>query len=162
MFNLGGTRVRKKIIKMTLFSLVTALTAGYADNSAKMPIGRYLTIENKPMEAQINLLSQTIQVRFSPKITTIGDAINYILRFSGYSLISQDCMSDALKITLSKQLPAIDRHFGPMPLRDALITLAGPAFVMVSDPLNRTIDFHLKPQYVKASKGVHKTNHSTN
>ncbi len=38
-------------------------------------------------------------------------------------------------------LPAVHRSLGPMTLRDALKTLAGPAFNLVQDPVHRLITF---------------------
>ena len=57
-------------------------------------------------------------------------------------------MSSYLKTTLAKPLPAIDRDFGPMSLKDGLTTLVGSAFYLVQDPLNRMVDFRVKPQYL--------------
>jgi hypothetical protein len=53
--------------------------AVYADETTT--VGRYLTVSNKPTSAQTNLLSQTIQVRFPQGIQTLGDAMNYLLKF---------------------------------------------------------------------------------
>jgi type IV pili sensor histidine kinase/response regulator len=135
----------KFLVAVFLFTLNSHVFA----STSNTQIGRYLTVENKPSLSQMDLLSQTIQVRFPQNIQTVGDAMNYVLRLSGYSLIPSDHMSHALKITLTKPLPAIDRDFGPMPLKDALITLAGPAFYLVQDPLNRLVNFKIKPQYMR-------------
>ncbi len=121
-------------------------------NDSMTQFGRYLTAINKPTPAQTNLLSQTMQVRFPQNIQTIGDAMNYLLKFSGYSLIDNNKMSSNLKNTLSKPLPTVDRDFGPMSLKDGLITLIGPAFSLSHDPLNRTVNFDLKPQFKKEKK----------
>src|SRR5262245_56876816 len=107
--------------------------------------GRYLTVTNQPLPEQQDLLSQILQVRFPVEVQTVGDAMHYLLRYSGYSLIHETDQSAALKNTLKKPLPLIDRNFGPMSLKDALITLVGPAFTLVQDPLNREVNFTLKP-----------------
>lgn len=125
---------------------------------AATTIGRYLTVEDKPKAAQVDLLSQTIQVRFPQNIQTIGDALQYVLRYSGYSLADTTKQSPALKNTLTKPLPLIDRNFGPMPLKDALITLAGPAFSLLQDPLNREVNFSVKPSFNKYGRKNHETN----
>jgi len=134
-----------------LFLLVTLFGQSvYAlDENA---IGQYMTVANKPKPEQVDLLSQKIQVRFPQNIQTIGDACNNLLKISGYSLIDVQHQNDALKTTLTKQLPLIDRDFGPMSLKDGLTTLVGSAFYLVSDPVNRTINFKLKPQYANENK----------
>ncbi len=110
-------------------------------HAATTQVGRYLSIENKPRAEQVNLLIQEFQVRFPSSVQTIGDAMNYLLKNSGYSLVPEAQRSGALKITLNKSLPAIDRDFGPMRLNDGLTTLAGPVLTLIQDPLNRTVNF---------------------
>ena len=136
---------RKFIAAICLCTLFSNICI--ADNLTQ--ISRYTTISNKPTLSQTNLLSQNIQVRFTRNIYTIGDAINYLLNFSGYSLVSEKKMNEALKTTLQKSLPLIDRELGPMSLQDALTTLIGPAFYMTHDPVNRTVNFNLKKEYLK-------------
>lgn len=134
---------------LIIFSFVFGIFQLSYANTNNTDVGRYLTVENKPRFSQLNLLSQTIQMRFPQSVQTVGDAMNYALRLSGYSLIPADRMSEELKTTLAKPLPAIDRNFGPMSLKDALTTLAGPAFNLVQDPLNRMVDFRVKPQFAR-------------
>jgi conjugative transfer region protein (TIGR03748 family) len=114
--------------------------------------GRYTTINNKPKISQTDLLSQTIQLRFTRNILTVGDAMNLLLKFSGYSLVSESQMCPEFKITLNKPLPLVDRELGPVTLREGLTTLAGSPFYLISDPVNRTINFTLKSEYLKFIK----------
>ncbi|HVV68006.1 MAG TPA: hypothetical protein VHE99_03060 [Gammaproteobacteria bacterium] len=125
--------------------LVVSSSALAQTSHTTTTVGRYLSVDNKPTSAQRDLLSQIIQVRFPQPVQTIGDAMNYLLRFSGYSLVDETRQSIAMKNTLKKPLPLVDRSFGPMSLKDGLITLAGPAFTLMQDPLNREINFKLKP-----------------
>jgi len=142
---------KKKIIGITIlmFCATTVLAKIPSKNDYATAVGRYMSVENKPDTAQVDLLSQTIQVRFPQDVQTIGQAMDYLLRFSGYKLMPEDLQHQALKSTLHKPLPIVDRQFGPMPLKDALSTLAGPAFTLVEDPLNREVDFKLKSPFAK-------------
>lgn len=124
-----------------------------AENNNVTVTGRYLTVTNHPQSDQIDLLSQTIQVHFPVSIQTVGEAMHYLLRFSGYSLVAKAQMHDALKITLSQPLPLIDRELGPVSLKKGLLTLAGPAFYLLQDPIHRTVNFHLKERVIKNRKG---------
>lgn len=135
--------------KTGYFLLALLITANSLASDPHTMTGRYLSIANKPSSEQQDLLSQTIQVRFPQSVQTIGDAMNYLLRYSGYSLVLEARQSDALKTTLKKPLPFVDREFQVVPLREALATLAGPAFTLVQDDLNREVDFHIKPSFVK-------------
>lgn len=140
----------KKSKKTIIFSLIAlfVFSAAFARDDATS-VGRYLSVNNKPLSHQRDLLSQTIQIRFPQTVQTIGDAVNHLLRYSGYSLVVENQQNPALKNTLQKSLPLVDRNFGPMTLRDALITLIGPAFSLSEDALNREVDFHLKPSFSK-------------
>jgi len=140
-------RAFKKIITFTLAGICVFSSALAAESSEN--IGRYITVLQKPLSAQRDLLSQTIQIRFPNQINTVGAAITHLLRYSGYSLVAKNQTSPALKNTLQKSLPLVDRELGPITLRDALITLAGPAFTLAEDPLNREVNFHLKPAFSK-------------
>lgn len=112
-------------------------------------VSRYLTIENKVKPEQINPINQVIQVHFPQDVQTIGSAINYLLRFSGYSLVIDEKRNAGLRITLDKPLPIVNRELGPVSLKNGLATLAGDGFILVCDPINREIDFKLKPSYRK-------------
>lgn len=140
--------IKKIILAVGFFCIGMVAYAGNDD----IAIGRYVTTANKPLSAQRDLLSQTIQVRFPQNIQTIGDAMGYLLRFSGYALVDESRQNDALKNTLKKPLPLVDREFGSMPLKDALTTLAGPAFSMTEDLLNREVNFQVKPNFQKKYK----------
>lgn len=109
--------------------------------------GRYLSVENKPTAVQADLLSQTLQIHFPASIQTVGEALAYVLRYSGYSLVAPEKQSGDVKNTLQKPVPPINRSLGPMSLRNALLTLMGPAFTLIDDPLNREINFKVKSAY---------------
>jgi len=133
------------MLKKSLFLFSLILLFGqpvFADDITA--IGKYITVFNKPKPEQVDLLHQTIQVRFPQNVMTIGDACNDLLKISGYSFVDINKRNESLKITLSKPLPLIDRDFGPMSLKDALTTLMGPAFTLTSDPVSRTVNFKLK------------------
>src|ERR1700722_8868232 len=100
-------------------------------------IGRYVSVENKPAIAQTDLLYQNLQIHFPASIQSVGEAITYVLRYSGYSLVAQTKQSGEVKNTLQKSLPLVNRHLGPMTLKNTLLTLIGSAFTLIDDPLNR-------------------------
>jgi len=135
----------KKIIIGALIAIFSFVNAVAKNETSQ--VSRYMTVTNKPLSSQRDLLSQTIQIRFQQSVQNIGDAINHLLRYSGYSLVMENQRGGALKNTLQKPLPLVDRELGPMSLKDALIILAGPAFTLVEDPLNREVDFHLKTSF---------------
>lgn len=134
------------LLTTMIFTMIVS-SVTWAQSASLVQIGRYQTVENKPLAEQSDLLSPIIQVHFLSNIKTVGDAINDILRYSGYSLIESKQQTTDLQDTLKKPLPFVDRDLGPMSLRQALTVLAGSAFDLSVDPLHRTINFQLKSQF---------------
>ncbi len=139
--------MKRRIIPMILLGILFSKNC-LADYNVTQ-VSRYQTIENKPQYSQIFLLVQRIHVRFPQNVQSVSDAMNYLLQFSGYSLAPTNERSDSLKITLRKPLPIIDRELGPVTLRDGLLTLVGPAFDITHNPIHRTVNFTVKPEYQK-------------
>ena len=104
-------------------------------------VGRYSMIAATPTEAQADLLSTTMTVRFPERIQTLGEAARYLLQRSGYRLATAESIGPDTAALFALPLPAVHRSLGPMTLRDALETLAGPAFNLVQDPVHRLITF---------------------
>ena len=100
--------------------------------------GRYTLVELKPTEAQRDLLLQVIDVTLPVTLhATVGDALRHVLRRSGYRLCSGPG-TDALD---ALPLPAAHYRLGPMVLRDALLTLTGPAWNLHADEGARVVCF---------------------
>ncbi|WP_291972132.1 TcpQ domain-containing protein [Candidatus Symbiopectobacterium sp.] len=64
---------------------------------------------------------------------------------TGYSLCS--ATNSAFSELLSRSLPAVQRDIGPVKLSEALQILAGPAWLLKVDEVNREICFVLRDQY---------------
>lgn len=112
-----------------------------------IPTGRYLSVADQALPEQQHLLQQQIQVHFPTSIKTINQAMNFLLKFSGYQLATIKEMPVSAQIMLKQPLPEVDRNFGPMTLQEALTTLAGDSFYLLVDPINRKLVFQIKPQY---------------
>src|SRR5258708_22057878 len=85
---------------------------------------RYTLIELGPDAAQQDLLQQVVDISIPGTMTaTVGDALGYVLLRSGYQRC--EAPDDSARL-YALPLPAPHLHLGPMSLRDALQTLAGP------------------------------------
>jgi conjugative transfer region protein (TIGR03748 family) len=73
-----------------------------------------------------------------PLSLTVGDALRYVLRHSGYRLCEG---GPDLQTLFGLPLPAAHFQLGPMVLRSALLTLAGPGWTLRVDDLNRQLCF---------------------
>lgn len=106
---------------------------------------RYTVMSTSPKPDQTDLLSQIIDIRIPDALTpSVQDAMTYILRRSGYQLCPAD--SD-VQLLYSHALPASHYQLGPITLRDALQVLAGSAWELKVDELNRSICFSMQPAF---------------
>ncbi|MCB1871754.1 MAG: hypothetical protein KDI49_07080, partial [Gammaproteobacteria bacterium] len=74
-------------------------------------------------------------------IQTLGEAVRYLLQRSGYRLAKIESTGPDTVTLFALPLPVVHRSLGPMTLRDALKTLAGPTFNLVQDPVHRLVTF---------------------
>lgn len=119
------------------------MPAAFAADTTR--VGQYLSVKNEALPMQQDLLTQTFQVKFPTTVKTVREAMQYILRFSGYALANEPQLGTQAKVMLALPLPVAHRALGPITLQDGLITLAGNTFTLLADPVHRLISFRLKP-----------------
>ncbi|MFT6834461.1 MAG: conjugative transfer region protein (TIGR03748 family) [Francisellaceae bacterium] len=135
----------KHLIISTLVGSGLALTIGYATT---IQTSRYTMSEAGLNTYQKNLLQQTVTMTFPQhKVTTIDQAVKYLLRFSGYNLVPQSSQSAALKAILAQQLPESLRTLRNVTIEQGLSGLVGKPFQVLDDPIHRLISFRLRPSY---------------
>jgi type IV pili sensor histidine kinase/response regulator len=122
--------------------IVNPISAAFGTDESTVPVvryGRYGLVELGAEVSQRDLMQQIIDIAMPVSSeATVGDAVRYVLLHSGY----QPCASDAEAAPLyALPLPAADLHLGPMTLRDALKTLAGPAWHLQVNETTRQICF---------------------
>ena len=110
--------------------------------------GRYTLIELESEPAQRDLMRQVVEVVIPPSLdANVGDAMRHVLRRSGYRL----CDTADAAALYALPLPAAHLHLGPLMLRDALLTLAGPAWDVSVDDGVRQVCFRRHATPVEAS-----------
>ena len=137
------------ISRRRLSALVPVLAAASACLSSphleagEMQVGRYSVLRTLPTVAQLDPLAARVTVRFPESVQTVGQAVQHLLRESGYRLA--DSSTGASATLLGLPLPGVQRSLGPVALRQALAVLGGPAFRLVQDPLHRLVAFERCP-----------------
>ena len=126
-------------IAVCIAGLCTLASVNLKANDAQ--VGRYSVIAAVPTEAQTDLLATTLTIRFPERIQTLGEAVRYLLQRSGYRLAKIESTGPDTVTLFALPLPVVHRSLGPMTLRDALKTLAGPTFNLVQDPVHRLVTF---------------------
>ena len=116
---------------------------------------RYLLINTSPGAAQRAPLEQTIDIRIPASLSpTVADAMRYALRQSGYTLCGATA---ANRVLYNQTLPAVHYQLGPMRLSQALQILAGEAWQLEVDSVQRIAchslreGYRLPPEAVKTS-----------
>ncbi|KIP19555.1 putative pilL protein [Burkholderia sp. MSHR3999] len=97
-----------------------------------------------PDDGQRDLMQQVIDltIPFAAN-ATVGDALHYVLRHSGYRLCDE--RADTTAVLYALPLPAAHEHLGPITLRDALQRLAGPRWTLLVDDETREVCFAPQP-----------------
>lgn len=107
---------------------------------------KYTLVSTRPADAQRDPLNQMIDITMpSQLVRSVGDGFRYLLLESGYSLCPAS--SSVFSELLSRPLPAVQRAIGPVRLSEALQILAGPAWRLRVDDVNREVCFTLRDAY---------------
>ncbi|CDL84353.1 PilL N-terminal domain-containing protein [Xenorhabdus cabanillasii] len=107
--------------------------------------GRYLLVSTDPTAAQRDPLSQLIDIHIpASQNPTVADALRYVLRQSGYMLCAPEKNNDIL---YRQPLPSVHAQLGPVRLRTALQIMAGPAWQLEVDEVQRVVCHHLRQGY---------------
>lgn len=118
-------------------------------NPEKEPVvryGRYTLVSTQPDASQRDLMAQIIDVTIPSSMNpSVRDAMLYVVDRSGYALCSPS--SQHVNILYTRPLPAAQYKLGPMTLRNTLQVLAGPAWQVKVDEVNRQVCFVLRPGY---------------
>ncbi|PHM28341.1 PilL N-terminal domain-containing protein [Xenorhabdus innexi] len=106
---------------------------------------RYLLVDTSPEIAQRYPLKQMVQFKMPSSLKpTVGEAMRYVLRQSGYRLCSVSGQSETL---YQQPLPAPHYQLGPVRLNVALQLLAGSAWKLEVDDIQRVVCHSLRPEY---------------
>ncbi|MGJ8517641.1 PFGI-1 class ICE element type IV pilus protein PilL2 [Carnimonas bestiolae] len=106
---------------------------------------RYSLVSTQATRGQHDLLEQIINLQIPDSDrATVKDAMDYVLRGTGYGLCPP--ASRPQQILYGLPLPAAHYQLGPMPLREAMQILAGPAFVLQADPIARNFCYVVRDQ----------------
>lgn len=114
--------------------------------------GRYSFVQAGARPAQVDPLLAVIDVSLPPEVATVEQAVDYVLRRSGFNLLPAPPGDEAVGYLLGQPLPEVHRHLGPITLRDALATLGGKAFNVNVDYVYRKIGYQVSSDYFKGQR----------
>ena len=141
-------RITRALPTLALVITCMAPLATWSANDEVQQVARYSTIAPVPRAAQVDPLDAVVTIVFPEQLTTVDEALHYVLRRSGYRLASAKATDPAASVIANQPLPEVHRRLGPITVARALGTLAGPAWTMVVDPVHRLVSFELAQEYV--------------
>lgn len=117
----------------------------YAPTPKVVRYDRYLLINTSPTLAQREPLEQVIDIHIpTSQQSSISDAMRYILQPSGYSLCKT---TPSNQVLYNQKLPVVHHQLGPMRLKQALQVLAGVAWQLEIDGVQRIVCHSLREGY---------------
>ena len=133
------------VIGLTLF---LSLNVAQADNDKGLiQTDRYSAVEPEPTTGQEAPLLTLVTIKYPRQVNTVGQAISYTLKRSGYRLAPPHAHDPNMKVLINLPLPEVHRQLGPMTVQQVLNTLSGSAFMLVTDPVHRYLSFEVVPEY---------------
>lgn len=137
------------VISVAYATLFTVKEANAQDQSlpTKVKITRYTSLDATVPTHQKSLLDVIIRFQFDDNVRTVGQAIKAVLQGSGYRLARPENSDPNVAVLLRSPLPRVHRSLGPATVRDLLVSLAGPAWTLITDPVHRLISYDLAEQY---------------
>lgn len=127
------------MIKIVIAALMVAsLTAG----AAPPLYDGYAVITERPMATD---LAQTVYVRVKGR--TVLEGLLELLNGTGYRLAGEGASDPEIGRLYAQPYPESQREIGPAELGPALERLAGPAWQLVVDPVNRLVSFEVRTAY---------------
>ncbi len=119
-----------------------------------MRYDRYRLVDISPSQAQRYPLEQIVHLRIPASVSpTVGDALHYALRDSGYRLCTSDGQANHL---YRLPLPAVHYQMGSIRLNVALQILVGPAWQLWVDDVQRkcVTDFVRNTRHLRRMQGM--------
>lgn len=117
-----------------------------AEKEPVVRYGRYTLVSTLPDSGQRDLMAQIIDISIPANMhPNVRDTMQYVVDRSGYTLCS--AYTGHVNILYTRPLPAAQYKLGPMTLRNTLQVLAGPAWQVNVDEVNRQVCYVLRPGY---------------
>lgn len=127
--------------------LITLILALPASPAAEPLHSGYAIIADAPVAVDLE------QAVYVPRVhgQTVLDGLLHILRGTGYRLADAMASDPEVGRLYRQPYPENQRHIGPRELGVVLEQLAGPAWQLVEDPVNRLLSFEVRPTYRAAA-----------
>ena len=128
---------------------LTALLALSTGHAAEPLYHGYTIITEAPIALDLH---QTVYQRIRGR--RLLEGLREILHGTGYQLADAAAADPEIGRLYGQPYPEHQRQVGPAELGEVLERLAGPAWQLVVDPVNRRVSFELRPPYRSRPTGA--------
>ncbi len=105
----------------------------------KYDLSNFITVDVNAGYQQRDIKQVVLRVEYPRDVELVGQAINYTLLQTGYSLAPiKDLKTETLEL-FARPLPSVHRQFTDVTLQNILETLVGPAYSVMYDEYARTV-----------------------
>lgn len=121
---------------LTIIAALLAPVAAVAASDDVVPVGRYTTVD-AVAEAEVDPLATVAQLRFPRDVvSSVGDALRYLLQRTGYAIRANDDYSTRL---FELPLPDSQRQLGPARVTTLAQTITGNSYRLCIDRYSRQV-----------------------
>lgn len=110
-------------------------------------VARYTVVLPHADSVETDPFKSIVKLVFPKSVVNVEDAVHYLVRRTGYRLAKLNVSDPMLPVLLKQTIPEVHREIGPISVEEALRTIAGEPWELISDPVNRLISYELKPNY---------------
>ncbi len=119
-----------------------ANSIGHSSHDRRLQVDRYTGYKTNAALEEVNPLLVLTQINFPSAIKTVQEAIDHALQRSGYRVDWRQSF-EAYNIFSGLDIPVVHRKLNLMTLKDAIATLAGEAWQLLVDSVNRKLIIQL-------------------
>lgn len=133
----------KKLNLLVIFGAVLTFSVSPAAPAVPELYRGYAIIQEPTIDLDLN---QIVYLQPVPGRTVLEGLLE-ILKGTGYRLASEAASDPEIGRLYAQPYPENQRDLGPQALHVVLERLAGPAWRLVEDPVNRLVSFEVRPEY---------------
>ncbi|MCD9554436.1 hypothetical protein GLP31_18375 [Photobacterium carnosum] len=134
--------ISKLTMALLLVGAASTANANLIDNPDRLPqyVENGLTLINVDASAeQKDPLLTVTTITFPQNVSTVGQALNYVLLRTGYTLIAPSQLTASANRLMQLPLPLVQRSVSQVTVRNLIDTLIGDGFDYRVDPVMRTV-----------------------
>ena len=129
-----------KVILSVGLALLSGQVFASSDVVLEKKLSGYATIVVDTNMEQKDPLSEVVSFQFTSGVTNVGQALNYVLKTTGYSLAPLDETSVEVLRLYTLPLPEVNYEFNSATVKQVMGVLVGSGYQVSVDELKRQVN----------------------